>query len=1098
MSKESRIMGKQGIMGGCSPYRLALAGALAVFGAWMFPGSAAAVPGAPIWKLAVGSAPTNFAPGSTPGGLSTFGKYPKYNIVATNVGSVSTSGTITVTDTLPEGLTAAEALMRGAAPEASYIVTPCDISGQVVTCTREMESVRPGSYMQVSITVEVANDAAPSLNNEVSISGGGASEATASTTTTISPEIAEFGQLPGSAGLSMTATTAAGAQATQAGSHPYRVAIDTGLPTLYTTNGGFGNLNSADHVRGEHVHFPIGMVINPTASPVLCTEAQLEFTGCPDASAVGIISLQTILQSVTVRPSPLYNMVPPEGVAAQLGFEALGVGIYVHIKGGVDPANHYQMVAGSDDILARNVNPIVGVQTQLFGDPSDPSHDVERGECALNPGPSCPVSATTMPFLTMPSSCSDFETVGLDLTSWEESSNRLFGSAKMEDPLGNPTGVDGCNQLDFEPKIEAKPTTNLTDSPSGLDFKLKMPQPQEMEGRAEANLKDVKVTLPQGLTVNPSSANGLIACTEAQFDQFGEGPANCPDAAKVGSAEIITPLQDHPLPGAVYLAKPYTNPFGSLLALYLAIDDPKGGNIIKLPGKVEADPVTGQLVSTFKENPQLPFEELKLNLFGGPRATLRTPTACGTYEVNSDMTPWSTPEGVDQHPSDSFQTTTTPLGGSCPTSEGQAPNAPDFSAGTLTPQAGSYSPFTLKLARMDGTQPLTGIQTTLPKGLSAKLVGVPYCPEADIGQAQNRNKPNEGAIEQAHPSCPASSEVGTVDVAAGAGITPVNVQGHAYLAGPYKGAPLSLVVITPAVAGPFDLGTVVVRNALKVDPETAQVTAVSDPFPQILEGIPLDLRSVTVNLGRHGFTLNPTSCDPMEVLGSATSALGSVAALKNPFQVGECSRLKFAPKLAIALKGATKRTGHPALTATLTYPKGAYANIAKAQVTLPKSEFLDQNHIKTICTRVQFAANSCPARSIYGQATATTPLLDAPVSGPVFLRSSNHQLPDLVADLKGQINVVLDGRIDSVGRGIRTTFEAVPDAPVSKFVLKMQGAKKGLLINSTNLCKTTDNRATALFDGQNGKTYDTKPLLANGCKGKSGKAHKGPKGKKTG
>jgi hypothetical protein len=567
-------------------------------------------------------------------------------------------------------------------------------------------------------------------------------------------------------------------------------------------------------------------------------------------------------------------------------------------------------------------------------------------------------------------------------------------------------------------------------------------------------------------------------------------PANCPADAKIGSVEVETPLLDHNLPAALYVAQPYQNPFGSLLAVYLTVHDEQTGVVSKLAGKVEADPQTGQLTTTFKDNPELPIEDVKLKVFGGPRAALKTPLACGTHTIASEIVPWSTPEGANANLTDSFQTSVAAAGsGACPGSEAQAPNAPGFSAGTIAPAAGAYSPFVLKLSREDGSQRLTGIDATLPKGLLAKLAGVSYCSEAQINQAKAREVPRQGALEQSSPSCPASSEVGSVVVGAGAGILPFYATGHAYLAGPYKGAPLSLVVITPAVAGPFDLGSVVVRSALYVNPETAQAHAVSDSLPSIIQGIPLDIRSIALKLDRPDFTLNPTSCDPMAILGSAATLAGQSAALRSPFQVGGCSALGFKPKLRISLKGATKRTGHPALTGVVTYPKGNYANIASVQVTLPHSAFLDQAHIKTICTRVQFAADQCPPGAIYGFARATTPLLDQPLEGPVYLRSSSHKLPDLVLALHGQIDADLVGRVDTgKGKGIRTTFEAVPDAPVSRFVLEMKGGKKGLLINSENICRKPQ-KAIADFVAQNGKVLDTTPTIANGCKHKA-KKHK--------
>ena len=528
-----------------------------------------------------------------------------------------------------------------------------------------------------------------------------------------------------------------------------------------------------------------------------------------------------------------------------------------------------------------------------------------------------------------------------------------------------------------------------------------------------------------------------------------------------------------------------------MLAIYLAVEDQKTGIIAKLAGEVTPDPQTGQLTALFKDNPQLPIEEIETHFFNGPKAALKTPLACGTYTTTSTLTPWSTPEGADANLSDSFATSVAAGGsGPCPSSEAGAPNTPSFTAGTTTPQAAAFSPFVLKLSREDGSQQLTGLDATLPKGLTGKLAGIPYCSEAQIAAAKAREAPNMGAVEQQSPSCPLASEVGSVTVGAGAGITPLYVSGHAYLAGPYRGAPLSLAIITPALAGPFDLGAVVARTALYVNPETAQIHAVSDPLPSIIQGIPLDLRSIALKMDRPDFTRNPTSCDPTQILEAASTLADQSAALISPFQVGGCGALKFKPKLAISLKGATKRTGHPALRATLTYPKdGRYANIEDAQVTLPHSEFLDTTHIATVCTRVQFAADSCPKASIYGFARAFTPLLDKPVEGPVYLRSSNHKLPDLVAALNGQVDVDLVGRVDTgKANGIRNSFEAAPDAPVSKFVLEMKGGRKGLLVNSEDICRKPQ-RALASYLAHNGMSYEATPLIKNSCGAKAKKKH---------
>jgi hypothetical protein len=381
----------------------------------------------------------------------------------------------------------------------------------------------------------------------------------------------------------------------------------------------------------------------------------------------------------------------------------------------------------------------------------------------------------------------------------------------------------------------------------------------------------------------------------------------------------------------------------------------------------------------------------------------------------------------------------------------------------------------------------------LPEGLIGRLAGIPNCSDAQIAAAASKS----GAAEMASPSCPAASEVGEVQVAAGAGPDPYHVSGRAYLAGPYKGAPISLAIVTPAIAGPFDLGTVVVRAPLQVNPETTQIHAVSDEIPTILQGIPLDLRSITVTLSRPQFTLNPTSCNEMSFTGSAVSTLGIAASLSQRFQVANCGALPFGPKLALNLKGGTKHTGHPALRAVVSAGPGQ-ANIAMTQVTLPHTELLDQAHLHNICTQVQFAANQCPAASVYGHARAVTPLLEQPLEGPVYLRSSSHNLPDLAVALNGRINVVLDARIDAVNGSLRTTFESLPDAPISSFVLEMEGGQKGLLENSTNICaRAKANRATILMNGQNGKTYDSEPALKVRCRKRHHRNKKTPHHKRT-
>jgi hypothetical protein len=1038
----------------------------------------------PAWLLNATALPTNFPPG----GKGNFAAGPAYLLLATNIGAEATSGPVTVTDTLPPGIT----------PAASF--NGCLVSGQVVTCT-DPGPIGPGRDVEVKIPVDVGPLAPPSLVNKASVEGGGAPPATTTTTSALSSTPPPFGFLEG---FDVLLTQADGSPAALAGSHPYQLSADLGFPTEKAAV-----LGGAGHLRDAKIDFPPGEIVNPTATPVLCTEKQLtgeEEPNCPIESQVGTVGVTTVVASLESNIVPVYNMVPPPGTPAELGFDALGVGIFVHVSGSLRSDGDYGITGATDDVLAKTNNPVFGAHLQLWGDPSGKSHDEMRGHCQVTHTKTCGVEEQKTALLTTPTRCAGQPTtVTGRADSWEQPG--VFKTASYENPA---TG--GCNELKFEPSIEARPTTNLTDSPSGLEFHLRQPQDSTLKGRASAALRDATVTLPEGLVVNPSSAEGQQACDPAQIGlttaigtspiHFSKVPASCPDASKVGSVEVTTPLlaqinpETHrilhdpqgnaiprPLHGSVYLAKPFQNPFGSLLAIYFSVEDPQSGTVAKFAGQVLASPLTGQLTTKVTESPQLPLEDVHLSLFNGPRASLRTPPACSTNTTTAELVPWSSPEGASATPADSFATTATPLGGPCPASAPAAPNQPGFVAGTIAPQAGAYSPFTLKLSRPDASQPLAGFEVTLPTGLSAKLAGVPYCSEAAIAKAKARSLPNEGALERADHSCPADSEIGSLDVAAGAGPTPLHTPGRIYLAGPYKNAPLSVVAITPAVAGPFDLGVVAVRAALYLDPETAQGHAVSDPLPTILDGIPLDLRSVALKMGRPKFTLNPTSCDHKSVLGAATSVFGQSVALTSPFQVGGCKSLPYKPKLSTRLFGPIHRGGHPRLRAIFEAKPGE-ANTARIVFALPRSEFIDQGHFRTICTRVQFAADQCPAGSIYGQVKARSPLLDYTLEGPVYLRSSNHQLPDAVIALRGPpsqpLEIDLDGRIDSVNGGVRTTFETVPDAPVTKAIVTLAGGKKGLFQNSTNICLGS-HRATLKLSAQSGKVHEAKPLLKADC-----------------
>jgi hypothetical protein len=887
------------------------------------------------------------------------------------------------------------------------------------------------------------------------------------TVATASPAQAAFGISSFDGG----AFDQAGNPENQAGAHPYEASAKIAFNTV--PHVGEPPDVPAEDIKEIVAMLPPGLIGNPTAVPACPAADFISLGNCPSDTQIGVAT-NVVGDLNTVAVSAVYNLEPSYGEPAKFGMRVISQPVVLDAS--LSPNPPYNAIVRAADITQVAI--LFSTELSIWGVPADPAHDAERGGSS---------SAPLLPFLSLPTSCNGPILTTVAATSWLGSTDSAFF---FSHGLGGPDdllGMEGCNALDFAPTLQARPTTNVADAPSGLDVDLHIPQNNSCDPGppvscppAEAHLKDTTVTLPEGLTVNPAGANGLGACSPAQVDLEGEGPASCPDASKLATVEVETPLLDHPVKGAAYIATPYQNPFNSLLALYIALNDPQTGTVVKLAGEVHPDPVSGQLSATFKENPQVPFEDFKLHFKGGPHGALRTPATCGTYTTTSVMTPWSAPDsGPPAEPSDPWTISGSPSGGACPTSPGARPNSPGLDAGTVTPVAGSYSPFVLNLRREDGSQEFSAVTLTPPPGLIGRLAGTPPCPEAALAAAAAKS----GREEETAPSCPAASQVGTVDVAAGAGPAPYNAKGRVYLTGPYKGAPLSFAILTPATAGPFDLGTVVVRIALRIDPASAQITAVSDPIPAVLEGIPLDVRSAVVRLDKPDFTLNPTNCDPLAFSGQLLSTLGQAAPLSERFQVGECGNLGFKPKLQLSLKGGTRRGGFPALKAVLTMPPGG-ANMAAAQVTLPHSEFIANAHIGSPCTRVQYAANSCPPSSVIGSAQVQTPLLDAPLEGPIYLMAGfGHLLPDLAVDLNGQIHVFAHGRVDKGrGGGLRNTFEVIPDAPVSKISLQLLGGRKGLLENSEELCEKP-RRATAHFVGQNAAISDFRPRIAiKGCK----------------
>jgi hypothetical protein len=1038
---------------------------------------AAPASAAPVWNVEIHHGATNFQPGEP----------AEYWVQVTNVGDEPNSGPATLTVELPAGLSRTEVL-------SPYWSCPGAAGDSTIVCTAESGSflgVFPRHSTTTPVQVMVNVDPAvvgQTLTATATLEGGGASGvSTDSEATPIGGPAAGFGIVPGSFKADFFEADGE-TPVREAGSHPELATFAFDFNTILAPLPSAANSKRPDgNVRELEVELPPGFVGNPSAVGE-CTAAQLIAEACPRSSQVGRIDL-ALEPATKIKPNNLfglnsvgvYNMSHPRGSVTDLAFD-IAENI-IHIRASLDPANHYAIRTAVPSI--NQYLPVFWQKLTLWGVPAAPSHDSERcrnfieTEESAGVGKSCPSGVAPKPFLTVPTQCGINHSMHLRrYSSWQAPG--VFGP---EIDYVTPGQTTDCDRPRFEPELEVNPTGQEANSPAGLEVHLKVPQNESANGLATPPVKSVKVTLPEGMTVSPSFADGLDGCTEAQIGLETERPVACPDNSRIGAVALDSPLLPKQLEGSLYLAKPTENPFGSTFAVYLAVHDlEERGILVKIPAKLELDPVTGQITTTFDDLPQFPVADFTLAFRSGQRAPLINPPTCGPHVIAAQMTSYAQPDNqVDV--SNTFQVTSGPNGTPCPSSSAGRPFAPKMNAGTVNPSAGSFSPFVFKLTREDQEQEIAQVDTTLPPGVSAKLAGIPYCPEAAIASISGLE--GTGAAQFANPSCPAASQIGTIDTGVGAGTGPNYFKGKVFLAGPYKGAPLSLATVIPALAGPYDLGSVVVRAAVYVDPATAQVHVVSDRFPTILHGVLLRVRDIRLNVTRPGTTLNPTNCDPMAVRGTAFSVAGAVAPLSDPFQVANCAGLGFKPKLSFKLKGGTHRGDYPAFSATLTARPGD-ANIAKTAVTLPHSEFLAQEHIRTICTRVQFAADACPPESIYGKARAITPLLGQPLEGPVYLRSSSHPLPDLVAKLNGQFEVDLVGRIDSVNQGIRNTFSVVPDAPVSKFTLSMQGGKKGLLVNSRNLCKDSGKAAVRMV-AQNGKMSLSRPSLRTSCRKASGR-----------
>jgi hypothetical protein len=852
-------------------------------------------------------------------------------------------------------------------------------------------------------------------------------------------------------------------------------------------------------IKKVHVDLPQGLSVNPQATEqcplaVFQGSAGACESGFP-GSQVGESLVTVSVLGVPFGPTagitkvPVYNLEPENGQPALFGLELAGNEVF--LKASVDWAGDYH-------------------ENFTIDIPELPFAGVLLGGLVLKNRLPFDGRAGDGTFITTPTTCFDPETepahahiysTYLQAASKQEMEKPGYtfpagAEPRLESPLPPGKKPIDCAHVPYDPSTGIAPGTELTDSPAGATTGVEVPHITGGEKRESSQTREAQVKLPEGLGLNPSAANGLVACSDAQFGKGTTGAVACPPQSKVGTVEIQTPplpSSDGTLKGNVYVGTQLSRDptSGDEYRIFVDAESQRYGISARLIGKVSADPVSGQLTTRFQELPQVPFSSFVLKLDSGPRATLTSPMTCGPHSSVVTMVPWSGNPAATR--SGEFTLTSAPGGGKCAATLGARPFAPGFKATASSTQAAGFTGVGIDVARNDGNQELKGVEVTLPRGMTAKLAGLRYCPDGAIAAAAA----NSGLAEAAAPSCPGDSFVGSAAIASGSGPEPLHIDsGKAFLAGPYHGAPLSLAVITPATAGPFDLGTVVVRVALFVDPKTAQVRTVTDPLPHVYGGTLLDIRSVAVSINRPGFSLNGTNCNASAFNGvlhggganpNDPAAFSSVP-VSSPYQATGCDALGFGPKLFLRIFGATKRAKNPKLRAILNARPGD-ANISRAAVTLPKSIILDQSSISKVCTRVQFSADQCPSNSVYGFAEATTPLLDGPLKGPVYLRSSDNPLPDLVAALHGQVDVELDGRTDTVNGRLRNTFDTVPDVPVSRFVLTIRGGKKrGLLINSRNLC-ARKQFAKLDLTAQNGKRLVKKRLkVRRTCKKKKKRA----------
>lgn len=971
----------------------------------------------------------------------------QYAILLTNIGGVPSSGQITLTDTLPEGVTIANGI------EGSGWACPVAKGANVVTCVYNGEVPALGQSSTLTLPVAVATKG--TVTNKVTVSGGDALTTSVSLLTKIGSNKAPFAFLD----FSSQASDIFGMPYIQAGGHPYALTTILDFPQWE----GEGSLSPERPVRlprAMRVDLPAGLIGDPRVVSQ-CTMVAVLVDSCPSSSRVGT-SFIDFGAGIAGGSGPVYNVVPESGYPAEFA---------VYDEKVARPVFMYASVRTSSDYGVRlfvpNIPPaasLTNVVVTFFGDPQG----VDGG------------GNSSAAFFTNPSDCTHGPFITkAEVDSWEEPENWVMTESQA-------VSASDCDRLEFQPALSLHPNTPLADEPTGYTTDLEVPQSQAtgLEGLATPPVMNATVTFPEGVSLAAGAADGLAGCSAdgpEGINLTSAEPGHCPLASQIGTAEAVTPLLEQPLKGHIYVALPgcggagngcteadVTN--GTLFGAYLELEG--SGVVIKQHLNLSVNPLTGQLTTSVKNAPQQPFSDLKITLKDGPRAPLSNPQTCGQARTSSDITPWSSPQTPDAIPVSEFAVT------GC----NGFPFAPSFEAGSTYPTAGAYTNITATISRSDRQQDISAVQAQAPSGLLAMLSHVTLCGE-----------------EQANAgTCSSASEVGTVAASAGAGSHPYWVTGKVYLTGPYNGAPFGVSIVVPAKAGPFNLGTVISRARIDIDPTTAAATITSNALPQIIDGVPLRVQTINFALNRQQFAFNPTNCEAKQLTATISAAQGAVAHVSSPFAVGGCKNLPFDPGFTVATRSPGSKKKGTSFAVKISSEQGQ-ANIHSVAVKLPKQLPSRLTTIQQACPEATFAANpaTCPAGSLVGYVKGTTPVLPVPVVGPVYLVShGGAAFPDIEMVLQGEgVRVDLVGSIDIAHGVTSSTFAGVPDVPITKFEVNFPEGPHSALTTNGSLCPKRGLVMPVTIVGQNGRRLvrSVKVAVSGKCAAVKPKAKKARK-----